>query len=73
MRSTPTGSDLNVFITFTSRMISIQFQRDAIYRGDQYQCDCLLKAVEVPRIQESQRDRVPISSHQLINRVANRL
>lgn len=73
MQSTPTKSEVNSFRKFSERMMSIQRQLDATYHDDKYLLDRLLTAMDIPKIQKYLRDRVPRSSYQLINRVANRL
>lgn len=69
----PEDSEIAVFRYFVAKLMSLRKQLYDSYHGDQYLRDRLLTAMYMPHIIESLRDRVPCTSEQFINRVANRL
>lgn len=72
MRAKKNESEITAFLSFTARIMSVQKQLDTPCHGDRYLRDSLLTAVDVPKIMESLKERMPRSSQKLINRVSNR-
>lgn len=73
MSKNPERSQMEVFVDSIDDLGSLQKQLDTIYHGDRYFRDQILHAVYLPAIQIALRDRVPHTSEQAINRVANGL
>lgn len=73
MREDLNSSEVVVLRTFVARLMSVQKQFYTPYHGDSYLRDRLIYAVDIKLIQETLGDRVPRTSHQIINRVLNRL
>lgn len=73
MEEKPDESEVAVYRDFIARLMSIQDQLDESYQGDKFLRDQLLASVDIPKVQGSLRDKIPRSSQQLINRVANHL
>lgn len=69
----PHDAEVTVFRAFVDRLMSLQNQLHPDYNTDRQLRDRLVNAVDIPRIQDSLRDRTPRTAQQLINRVANRL
>lgn len=69
----PDQSQMEVFQSFTSRLMQLQKQLDLPYHGDRYLRDQILTAVDIPSIQMVFRDKIPRTAEQAINRIANRL
>lgn len=67
------SSEVEIFRKLTAELMRTEKQLDTPYNGDRYLRDRQLTAVEIPRIWDSLRDRMPRTAQQLINRVANRL
>lgn len=66
-------SKVTVFREFVSRILNVQKHIDTPYQGDRFLREKLLEAVNIPRIKDTLKDRMPIKSHKLIKRVPNRL
>lgn len=73
MQENPNKAEVTIFQTFVVREMSIQKQLDKSYHGNKFFRDRLLTSVDVPAIRDCLKDRIPRSSQQLINMVANRL
>lgn len=73
MAEDPTESEVTVFRNFVAKLMSLQNQLDITYHTDQFLRDRLLTSVNIPAIQSSLRDRLPRTSQQAINRIANQL
>lgn len=53
--------------------MSLQKQLDTPYHKDRFLRDRLLTAVDIPNILTTLRDRMPRTSQQAVNRIANQL
>lgn len=73
MAEEPDESEVTIFRKFVAKLTSLQNQLDPTYQTDQFLRDRLLTAVDIPSIQSTLRDRLPRTSQQTINRVANQL
>lgn len=73
MENHPDESELAVFRTFISRMMSLQHQFHTEYHSDRQLRDRLLNDVEIPAIKDGIKERILRTSHQGINRVDNSL
>ena len=73
MSNAPEESEVTVFRQFVSKLMSLQHQLDPTYHSDNFLRDRLLTAVDIPAIQATLRDRMPRTSQQAVNRVANQL
>lgn len=71
MAEHPNESKVNVFGKFVSNVSSLINQVDTTYHTDSFLRDRLLTAVDIPYIQAKIRDRMPDTSQQAVNRVAN--
>lgn len=67
------SNEVEVFRKFTAKLMSLQKQVDPSYHSDQYLRDRLLSDVDIPEIRIALRDRIPRTSAQAINCIANRL
>lgn len=68
----PKTSELELFKVLVDRNLSIQKQLHSSYHGDKHLRDLLMKGVKLPTIPEVLTDRKPRTSHQLMERVANK-
>lgn len=73
MNREPEGSEIVIFRKFVVDLMALQQQLEESYHGDQYLCDRLLTAADIPHIQSSFRDRMPRTIQQTINRIAIQL
>lgn len=73
MAKSPKESEVSVFRTFVAKLMSLQKQLDPSYHDDSFLRDRLLTAVDLPAVQVTLRDRMPRSSQQAVNRIANQL
>lgn len=64
---------MSVYRTFVARFMSLQHQLHAEYHSDRQLRHRLLNSVDISTIPDVMRERTLLTSHQLINRVANRL
>lgn len=62
-----------MFRTFFAKLMALQKQVDTPYHTDGFLCDRLLTAVGLPAIHSSLRDRMPRSSQEAVNLIANQL
>lgn len=69
----PSLSEVDVLRTFVARVIPLQIQLDSNYHSDAFLRDRLFTAIDIPIIHSTLRDRLPCTSHQAVNRVANTL
>lgn len=73
MSRNPGESEVVVFRKFVSRLMSLQKELRPNYHSDDILRDRLLTALNIPSIQVTLRDRIPRTSQQAVNRVANQL
>lgn len=73
MATRPDNVDEYVFRGFIARLMPLQKQMDSKYYTDTLLWDRLLITVDIPTIQSVPRDRMPRTSHQAVNPVANQL
>lgn len=73
MEKDPSASEITVYRTFVAKLMSTQQQLEAVYHGDRHLRDQLIASIDIPKVQDTLKDRVPRTAHQLVNRVANRL
>lgn len=73
MSKRPDDSEVAVFRDFVARLMALQKQLDTSYHADRFLRDRLLTAVDLPALQTTLRDRIPRSSHQAVQRIANQL
>lgn len=69
----PVESQLIIFTNFVSRLMGPQHRFINDYHNDLYHRDRVMTAVDIPETEQALRDHTPETSHQLVNRVANRL
>lgn len=69
----PILSEVSVFGTFVGKFMSLQRHLYDPYHTDDLLRDRLLPAVNIPVIQTTLRDCMSRTSHQVVNRVVNKL
>lgn len=73
MAEKPSELEVYVFRSFVERLMSFYKQLDHSYHTDGFLCDRHLTAVDIPAIHTTLCDRMPRSSQQAVQRVANQL
>lgn len=73
MEKKPEESEVSLFRTFVSNLMSLHNQLYLEYHSDLHLRDRLFNAVNPPSIKDSIKYRTPRTAHQPINRVSNRL
>lgn len=65
--------EVNVFRSFTARMMNVKRKFNETYDGEIYLMNRFLTAADIPSIQNTLKDRVSRTVHQLTSLVSNRL
>lgn len=73
MSQSPHESDVSVFRTFVTKLMTLQKQLDTPYHTVGFLRDRRLIVVDPPAIHGSFRDRMPRSSQQAVHRISNQL
>lgn len=73
MTERPDVSEVAVFHTFVSLVMSLQHQPHPEYDTYRHIRDQFHNTIDLPVLQDALRDHIPLMSQQLINRIANRL
>lgn len=64
---------VDVLRTFVARLMALHKQLDRNYHSDGFLRDRVLTAINIPSIKTTLHDRMPRTSRQAVNRVANQL
>ena len=73
MTESPEETEVSIFRKFVATLTTLQKQLEVTYHADRFLRDRLLKAVDIASIQTTLRDRMPETSHDAVNRIANQL
>lgn len=73
MAQDPGLSEVSVFQSLVTKMMSLHKQLYTQYHTDTLLSDRLVKAVDIPEIHTTLLDGLPRASHQAVNRIANQL
>lgn len=72
MSETPTDSEVTVFRKFVAKLMTLQ-NLDCTYHTNQFFLDHLMTAIDILHIKSTLRDRMPRTSQQAVDRIANQL
>lgn len=73
MDEAPAESEVSAFRTFVARLMSFHRKLYIPYHTDTLLRDLLLTTTDIPSIQTTLRDRIPLTRHQAVNRISNQL
>lgn len=73
MESNPEASEMIVYRSVVGKVMRIQKQLEKCYHGYRYLRGQFMTVIDIPAVQDSLKDRVPIRTQLVVNRVAKML
>lgn len=73
MAEIPRDLEMSALHTFVAKSMILQKQLDKTYHTNGFLRDRLIIAVDLPAIQSALRDKMPRTSQQVFNKIANQL